>query len=446
MSDAYLGSGGGNGVYPGNSSWASPANGPGGFFEVWSHRRGDIARALLYLDVRYDGSSHGITGAVEPNLVLTDNASLIAASAGGSGAGTFHMGYLSTLLAWHAADPVDAGERDRNDVVFSFQGNRNPFVDHPEWIDCLFGGSCVTVPTLTASNTEIDLSTGGQSTLSIEAGTALGGALYITLGSLSGSSPGLPLGNLTIPLNAPDAWFTLTLNGTPLLQNSIGVLNAAGQATSTLALPAGLPAVLVGLRATQATVLLSSDGFGLPLGVTTPAGVDLVAGATAGQLVINEIDYDQPGTDTAEFIELYNGSPTAISLTGLTLELVNGSNSSVYDTIALGGLGSIDAGQYLVIGPPSIVANLPNGTLSIPFGSADNNVQNGGPDAMRLLDGSTVIDAVSYEGVVGGSSEGGSAGTDTGDGSLQRQPNGADTDNNSADFTFAGTPTPGAAN
>ena len=40
---------------------------------------------------------------------------------------------LSTLLQWHAADPPDALERNRHEVVFSFQGNRNPFVDRPEW-------------------------------------------------------------------------------------------------------------------------------------------------------------------------------------------------------------------------------------------------------------------------------------------------------------------------
>ncbi|MCF5932996.1 endonuclease, partial [Xanthomonas perforans] len=38
-----------------------------------------------------------------------------------------------TLLAWHQADPPDDAERARNEVIFSFQGNRNPFVDHPEW-------------------------------------------------------------------------------------------------------------------------------------------------------------------------------------------------------------------------------------------------------------------------------------------------------------------------
>jgi endonuclease I len=43
------------------------------------------------------------------------------------------MGLLSTLLQWHLADPPTARERERNEVVYSFQGNRNPFIDHPEW-------------------------------------------------------------------------------------------------------------------------------------------------------------------------------------------------------------------------------------------------------------------------------------------------------------------------
>ena len=46
---------------------------------------------------------------------------------------TAYMGLLTDLLAWHQADPPDAAEAARNDVIQGFQGNRNPFVDHPEW-------------------------------------------------------------------------------------------------------------------------------------------------------------------------------------------------------------------------------------------------------------------------------------------------------------------------
>ncbi len=135
------GQGGGSGVYPGNSNWSSGA-GASGRFEVWGARRGDVARALLYLDVRYEGGSHGGTGANEPDLILTDDIGLIAGSQTGSNESVAYMGLLSTLLIWHDLDPVDADELARNDAVFGFQGNRNPFIDHPEWVECIFSGTC----------------------------------------------------------------------------------------------------------------------------------------------------------------------------------------------------------------------------------------------------------------------------------------------------------------
>ena len=57
--------------------------------------------------------------------------------------------------------------------------------------------------------------------------------------------------------------------------------------------------------------------------------------SAAGQLVINEVDYDQPGTDTAEFIELKNMGTDTVELSDFTLELVNGSGGAVYEYIPL---------------------------------------------------------------------------------------------------------------
>jgi endonuclease I len=139
--DLNNGQGGGSGTYPGNSNWHQ-GTGPSGTWETWIGRRGDIARAQLYLDVRYEGGVHGVTGASEPDLILTDSEALIAASSTGNNESVAYMGMLSVLLQWHLEDPVDALEMAENDVVFGFQGNRNPFVDHPEWVDCLFNNAC----------------------------------------------------------------------------------------------------------------------------------------------------------------------------------------------------------------------------------------------------------------------------------------------------------------
>ena len=81
----------------------------------------------------------------EPDLILTDDETLIAASITGRNELIAYMGMRSVLFQWHMDDPVDAVDQGRNDAVFSFQGNRNPFVDHPEWVSILFAGpTCMT--------------------------------------------------------------------------------------------------------------------------------------------------------------------------------------------------------------------------------------------------------------------------------------------------------------
>ena len=129
---ANAGAGGVGGGYPGDSNWSTGFS-TFGTWEVWSDRRGDIARAQLYHDIRYEGGTHGVTGAAEPNLILTNDEALIAASSTGNNEPVAYMGMLSVLLEWHAQDPPDLKEQERNDAIYSFQGNRNPFIDHPEW-------------------------------------------------------------------------------------------------------------------------------------------------------------------------------------------------------------------------------------------------------------------------------------------------------------------------
>lgn len=162
-------------------------------------------------------------------------------------------------------------------------------------------------------------------------------------------------------------------------------------------------------------------------------------------LVINEVDYDQPGTDADEFVEIKNTGAVDINLGGVELRLVNGSNSSVYTTIVLNN-AILTAGDYYVVGS----ATVPN-VDQIEFST--NGIQNGAPDAVALYaPGNVLIDVVSYEGDTPGFTEGSGAGLEDitatapyNNFSISRFPDGTDTDQNNVDFMMKCV-TPGATN
>lgn len=93
-------------------------------FEPRDEVKGDVARMMLYMDTRYEGIDD-----VTPDLLLVDAI---------TSTGEPRLGKLCTLLAWHAADPISVFEQNRNNVLYEYQGNRNPFVDHPEWVELLY--------------------------------------------------------------------------------------------------------------------------------------------------------------------------------------------------------------------------------------------------------------------------------------------------------------------
>lgn len=153
-----------------------------------------------------------------------------------------------------------------------------------------------------------------------------------------------------------------------------------------------------------------------------------------GGLVINEIDYDQAGTDTEEFIELYNASGAPINLDAYSLELVNGNGNTVYDTVDLPNV-DLGVGEFFVV--CANAATVPNCDLD---DDPDTNfIQNGAPDAVGLKDGTgAIVDTVSYEGSVPGYTEGSGDGLEDLSGndyfSISRTADGLDTDVNNVDF------------
>lgn len=161
----------------------------------------------------------------------------------------------------------------------------------------------------------------------------------------------------------------------------------------------------------------------------------------ADSLVINEIDYDQPGSDLAEFVEIKNVSDSSINLDSYELRFFNGSDDSLYQTIFMPDYDLAPGDYYVLCSDDTTVENCDLVTYAA--------IQNGSPDAVALYyvnDGDTLIDTVSYEGDVTGYTE--TAGAPEDDGTemgLSRYPDGQDTDDNSTDFVLACL-TPGETN
>ncbi|MFT3787161.1 MAG: endonuclease [Tepidisphaeraceae bacterium] len=170
---------GARGNYPyGNIAGSLPSNygtlsyGGKTYWYPGSADMGDVSRSVFYMATRYS------------NLSIVN----------GWTSATNTMGDLASLLKWHYQDEVDTFERRKNQYVYSsalnptyYQGNRNPFIDHPEYVWTIFGSE--------ANNSQLTVATSasaGASTKTVELGRVIAGQALgtqsVTL-SKSGSTP-----------------------------------------------------------------------------------------------------------------------------------------------------------------------------------------------------------------------------------------------------------------
>jgi endonuclease I len=95
----------------------------GTVFEPIDAYKGDFARSYFYMSVRYYTEDSGWPG----SPMVTGS--------------QLKPWALEMLKLWSSQDPVSTKEIDRNNAVYNEQGNRNPFIDHPEYIAAIYGGT-----------------------------------------------------------------------------------------------------------------------------------------------------------------------------------------------------------------------------------------------------------------------------------------------------------------
>lgn len=316
-----------------------------GSWEVWSGRRGDVARALFYMEVRYAGGTHAFTACAEPELILTDSRAQIVSNTSNNYSPAY-MGLLSTLIEWHLSDPVDDFERDKNDTVFLFQGNRNPFIDHPEWVCAIWDSEC--------SPFDVDPPAAPQGLVAIP------GECSVELSWTPNGEPDL-VGYEVLRSTAAGPFVRVN----PVLVGSAAYVDEAvvnGELYD-------YAVVAVDLAGNESPASFPADAM--------PNGVGLCAGALRPW--INEIHYDNVGSDIGEGVEV--AGPAGTSLVGWRVVAYDGATG--FPTLNLSLSGSI-SDQQNGFGARWFVAP---------------GLEDGSPDGLALVDDSgAVVEFLSYEG------------------------------------------------
>jgi large repetitive protein len=211
-------------------------------------------------------------------------------------------------------------------------------------------------------------------------------------------------------------------------------------------------ALLLPLIAMSAAAAAASPrGAGITLPVRIGASPPVLG------LRLNELDYDQPGYDTGEFVEIVNVGSKRYRLRHVALVFVNGTTSAEYRRVQLSG--RLGPSRRLVVATSSVSVEGSARVLPLPL--ARDNVQNGAPDGLALVDTANdlVLDALSYEGSIDDAAIDGLSGTfplvaghavsevDGNDvpGSICRLPDRVDTGDDDSDWA-ACAPTPGTEN
>jgi hypothetical protein len=323
------------------------------------------------------------------------------------------------------------------------------------------GQSSVTVPVSTGASTAssvtvtAQLGSGTPKTANVR---VLGATEQPTTVTLSPSTAtvtpaGMVTLTATLDIPAPPGGTPVTLSVTPSLAGDVTALTIAANALSGTFIYTDATGDASTVKATVGSSMSSTQ-------ITVMAG--------ANNLVINEVDYDQIMTDDAEYIEIYNPTGSPIDLSTVALVLINGSSSpspaypKADSIIDLSTVGSLPAGGYLVVAGANIA--VPSPSIKLDPGWTSDEVQNGAPDGIALVDTAThtLIDSLSYEGSVTMAEVPGIANpvslvegtvlsnavvdSNTAPGALCRSPNGKDTDSANADWKFCTTLSPGSAN
>ncbi len=247
--------------------------------------KGDVARMMFYMVTRYSAPS-------SLELILVDYT--------GTQTYTPYFGKLSTLLRWNREDPPDDFERRRNNVVYSFQHNRNPYIDHPEFADRFYNADSFIVAKaetvapykfVVEFNDEVDPTTGSNPANY----DLFNSNINITEASVGYNGDNTKV-ELTCSENFPDSMYIVQVN-------NVKSVNGATVIANSLASFANDPAV--GIEENNATVsnFVLEQNFPNPLSKSSGNNSTLIKFQLPAESYVTLKVYDILGNEITTLID-----------------------------------------------------------------------------------------------------------------------------------------------
>ena len=268
----------------------------GTVFEPIDEYKGDIARSYFYMATCY-----------EPNIATWQGFGNADDVLDGTTYPCFDQWFIDMLISWHENDPVSQKEIDRNDSIYKIQGNRNPFIDHPEWVECIWLNQC--------SSTSLSASPSSLSGFSYTEGSGPSSSQSF---DLSGSD----LDGTDVTLSAPTDYEISTDNSS--FSTSI-TLTAYDGTTTTIyvRLKAGLSAGTY-----NGELITISGGGASDITVSNDGSVSSASSGGSGcasDLIISE--YGEGSKGNSKYIEIYNGTGSTVNLSDYQLWRISNGGS-----------------------------------------------------------------------------------------------------------------------
>ncbi len=274
-------------------------------FEPIDEYKGDFARSYFYMATRYSDLINSWT-----------TSPMIDGDVNDADGSTFEEWALNMLVAWHNADPVSQKERNRNDAVYGIQGNRNPFIDHPEWVSSIWANAA---PTLNSSKNSIT----GFTYVS-GSGPSVSQNFTLSGNNLDGSSV-----SITAPTN-----FEISTDNTNF-SASLTINYTAPTLSSTIIYVRLVTGLVVNTY--NGTLTANDNGTATDLNITLSGEVSSSGSGgsgCAGDLIISE--YIE-GSGNNKYIEISNFTGTSVNLANYQLLLFSNGVSTASNTHTLSG-------------------------------------------------------------------------------------------------------------